>query len=539
MPSRFSGRCRAAASAASRAGHDPLGLLRPELAGSPGTRRPAFVSGRDLDRCGDRDRSAAGRPAHAATGVAGSRAGHGERVPDGAEPRAVRIPHPAAVHRWHRRDDGDRGAGPLRALAHRSQHLRGGRRCGPGGARRGAGHGHDRLAAAHAGRTTARLRRDPGRRARRDCRECRHGDHCGGDRRGRAGRLHLPRRGCRGRHPHSRRGAAGGADGARGGWPVGRCGAAVRVAGGEMSPHPLSPSPFGRGGTPGRPRWSLGLVALLLTGCAQRDRIVVGSKNFTESDLLGEIVAQQIARRTGIPVERRFHLGGTFVCHQAITSGQIDVYVEYTGTAYTAMLKHAPVADRDSVYRTVARDYAQRFTLVWGKPFGFNNTFAITVRQRDATRYGLKRISDLTRVAPRWKAGFGYEFLERADGFRGLASVYGLRFASPPTAMDLGLTYRALAEGKVDVIAGNSTDGQIQALDLVVLEDDRHYFPPYEAAPVIRQAAITRYAGVVAALDQLAGRISDAEMRRLNALADVEHRDITTIARDWLRASLP
>ncbi len=256
-------------------------------------------------------------------------------------------------------------------------------------------------------------------------------------------------------------------------------------------------------------------------------------------DLLGEIVAQQIERRTALPVERRFHLGGTFVCHQAITSGQIDLYVEYTGTAYTAVLKRAPVADRDSVYRTVARDYAQRFGLAWGEPFGFNNTFAITVRRRDATRDGLKHISDLARVAPRWKAGFGYEFLERADGFRGLASVYGLRFAAPPTAMDLGLTYRALAEGKVDVIAGNSTDGQIQALDLLVLEDDRHYFPPYEAAPVIRQAALTRHPEIAAALAQLAGKISDAEMRRLNALADVEHRDIATIARDWLRATLP
>jgi glycine betaine/choline ABC-type transport system substrate-binding protein len=314
-----------------------------------------------------------------------------------------------------------------------------------------------------------------------------------------------------------------------------------------MSPHPLSPSPlrcaqgklFGRGGTPGRPRWSLGLVALLLTGCAQRDRIVVGSKNFTESDLLGEIVAQQIERRTAFPVERRFHLGGTFVCHEAITSGQIDLYVEYTGTAFTAVLKHAPVADRDSVYRTVARDYAQRFGLVWGEPFGFNNTFAISVRRRDATQHGLTRISDLARVAPRWKAGFGYEFLERADGFRGLARVYGLRFAAPPTAMDLGLTYRALAEGKVDVIAGNSTDGQIQALDLVVLEDDRHYFPPYEAAPVMRHAVVARHAEIATALAQLAGRISDAEMRRLNALADVEHRDIATIARDWLRATVP
>jgi len=265
----------------------------------------------------------------------------------------------------------------------------------------------------------------------------------------------------------------------------------------------------------------------------------VGSKNFTESDLLGEIVAQQIERRTSLPVERRFHLGGTFVCHQAITSGRIDLYVEYTGTAYTAVLKHPPVADRDSVYRTVARDYAQRFGLEWGKPLGFNNTFAITVRRRDAARYGLRRISDLARLAPRWKAGFGYEFLERADGFRGLASVYGLRFASPPTAMDLGLTYRALADGKVDVIAGNSTDGQIEALDLVALEDDRHYFPPYEAAPVTRQSTIQQHPDIAAALDQLAGRLSDGEMRRLNALADVEHQDIATIARDWLRTSLP
>ena len=265
----------------------------------------------------------------------------------------------------------------------------------------------------------------------------------------------------------------------------------------------------------------------------------MGSKNFTESDLLGEIVAQQIERRAGLPVERRFHLGGTFVCHQAITAGQIDLYVEYTGTAYTAVLKHVPVAVPDSVYRSVVRDYLQRFGLVWGKPLGFNNTFAISVRRRDAARYGLRRISDLARPAPRWKAGFGYEFLERADGFRGLAATYGLRFASPPIAMDLGLTYRALAQGKVDVIAGNSTDGQIQALDLVVLEDDRHYFPPYEAAPVIRQAALARHPGVGAALEELAGRISDSEMRRLNARADVAHEDIATIARDWLKINLP
>jgi glycine betaine/choline ABC-type transport system substrate-binding protein len=265
----------------------------------------------------------------------------------------------------------------------------------------------------------------------------------------------------------------------------------------------------------------------------------VGSKNFTESDLLGEIVAQQIERRTSVPVERRFHLGGTFVCHQAITAGQIDLYVEYTGTAYTAVLKLPPGPGPDSVYRTVTEEYRRRFGLVWGRPLGFDNTFAITVRRGDAERYGLKRISDLARVAPRWHAAFGYEFLERADGFRGLAGVYGLRFAAPPTAMDLGLTYRALAERKVDVIAGNSTDGQIAALDLVVLEDDRHYFPPYQAATVTRAPTLDAHPDVARALTELGGKMSDAEMRRLNALADVEHKDIAAIARDWLRVNLP
>lgn len=280
-------------------------------------------------------------------------------------------------------------------------------------------------------------------------------------------------------------------------------------------------------------------AGLLFAGCSRGERIVVGSKNFTESDLLGEIVAQQIERRTGLRVERRFHLGGTFVCHQAITAGQIDLYVEYTGTAYTAVLKHPPIADAKRVLAAVREEYLRRFGVTWLDPFGFDNTFAILVRRTDAERYGLKRISDLAKVAPRWHAGFGYEFLERADGFAGLARTYGLTFAAPPTAMDLGLTYRALADGKVDVIAGNSTDGQIAALDLVALEDDRRYFPPYQAAPVIRARTLLAHPAVGGALGELAGKISDDEMRRLNALADVEHRDIRTIARDWLRAHLP
>jgi osmoprotectant transport system substrate-binding protein len=306
-----------------------------------------------------------------------------------------------------------------------------------------------------------------------------------------------------------------------------------------ISPRPLSPARFGSGGIPRGPTWILGVVAVLVAACGHGDRIVVGSKNFTESDLLGEIVAQQIERRAGLRVERRLHLGGTFVCHQAITSGRIDAYVEYTGTAHTAVLKLAPLQDRDSVYRTVASAYAQRFAIVWGRPLGFDNTFAILVRRSDAERYGLQRISDLARVAPRWRAGFGYEFLERGDGFPGLAKTYGLRFAAPPTAMDLGLTYLALADGNVDVIAGNSTDGQIAALDLAALQDDRHYFPPYQAAVLIRSETLARHPNLAPALAELAGKISDAEMRRLNALADVEHRDIASIARDWLRANVP
>jgi glycine betaine/choline ABC-type transport system substrate-binding protein len=233
------------------------------------------------------------------------------------------------------------------------------------------------------------------------------------------------------------------------------------------------------------------------------------------------------------------HLGGTFVCHRAITAGDIDLYVEYTGTAFTAILKQPPIADPDSVYRFVAAEYPRNFKLEWSAPFGFNNTFAILVRRADAERYGLRSIADLARVAPHWKAGFGYEFLERADGFTGLARVYGLKFSEPPTAMDLGLTYRALADRRVDVIAGNSTDGQIAALDLFALTDDRGYFPPYQAAPVVRAALLERYPAVRAALAELGGSISEAEMRRLNALADVEHKDIAEIARAWLAERAP
>jgi len=281
-------------------------------------------------------------------------------------------------------------------------------------------------------------------------------------------------------------------------------------------------------------------LAALTAGCGiGGDSIVVASKNFTEQTILAELVAQQIERRTDIRVDRRFFLGGTFVCHHAIVAGEVDIYVEYTGTALTAILERPPAHDPGAVYAGVRKAYADRFDLVWGEPLGFDNTFAILVRGADARALGITTISDAAPHTPNWRAGFGYEFMEREDGFPGLAQRYDLEFAGTPRTMDLGLTYRALAEGQVDLIAGNSTDGLIAALDLIQLRDDRSYFPPYEAAPVIRRAILDRHPEVGEALDELSGRISGDDMRRLNYLVDVEHRDVPLVVREWLDTTLP
>ncbi len=283
------------------------------------------------------------------------------------------------------------------------------------------------------------------------------------------------------------------------------------------------------------------LAALVATGCGLLggDRIVVASKNFTEQTILAELVAQQIERRTDLKVDRRFFLGGTFVCHRAIVAGEVDLYVEYTGTALTAILERSPRQSAAAVYDTVRAVYARRFDLEWGRPLGFDNTFAILVRGAHARELGLATISDAAVHTPGWRAGFGYEFMEREDGFPGLAKTYGLKFTETPRTMDLGLTYRALANRQVDLIAGNSTDGLIEALDLFQLEDDKHYFPPYEAAPVVRHQLLELHPEVGRALDALAGRISDAEMRRLNYRVDVEHQDVALVVREWLEANLP
>ena len=271
------------------------------------------------------------------------------------------------------------------------------------------------------------------------------------------------------------------------------------------------------------------VLAVFLASCTRENTIVVGSKNFTESVLLGEIVAQRL-EKAGCRVDRKLDLGGTFVCDHAIAAGSIDVYPEYSGTALTAILKRGVEKDRLSAMSIVRREYQKR-GLRFGPALGFENTFAMIVRGSDAQKLGLRTISDLARVATLFRPGFGYEFVERPDGWNGLQQHYGLRFADRPATMDLGLTYRALASGKVDLIAGNSTDGLIEALGLVVLADDRHFFPPYDAAIVSRADISTKCAAAPAALDSLEGVLDEQEMRRLNYAIDGEHRSAAEVAR--------
>ena len=276
-------------------------------------------------------------------------------------------------------------------------------------------------------------------------------------------------------------------------------------------------------------------VALGSCGDARRDEIVVGSKNFSEQALLGEIVAQHLEARTHRSVTRRFYLAGSYICQQSLLAGRIDLYVEYTGTALTAILHDPLESDSAAVLQRVRSEYQRRFGLDVLPSLGFNNTFAIVVRGEDARRLHLKTISDVAPFARQWRAGFGYEFMERPDGFAGLARTYGLAFRETPRILDLGLLYRALLEKQVDIVAGNSTDGLLAARDLTMLEDDKHYFPPYEAVPVVRADALGRFSEMRGALLELAGKIDDEQMRRMNYEVDGEHRDVADVAREFLR----
>jgi osmoprotectant transport system substrate-binding protein len=295
-------------------------------------------------------------------------------------------------------------------------------------------------------------------------------------------------------------------------------------------------------------RRSLCLLSLLGLVCfasacrkTEQSGIVIGSKFFTEQVILAELLAQHIEARTGIPVERKTNLGGTLLVHKALLAGDLDLYVEYTGTALTAVLNEAPnpstaAAEQgvsNSVYQRVRELYAERFNLEVTEPLGFENTFAMVIRGEDAKSLHLRTISDIVPFAPKWRAGVGYEFLERPDGFRGWADLYQLRFAGQPRVMDLGLIYRALVDRQVDLVAGNSTDGLIGALGLVALEDDRHYFPRYDAVPIVRKSTLARFPQLRIALGELAGKVSESDIRKLNYAVDVLHQDPAAVVREF------
>ncbi len=289
---------------------------------------------------------------------------------------------------------------------------------------------------------------------------------------------------------------------------------------------------------------------MLVLGCAppRSSRITIGAKNFTEQVVLGELLAQEIEAVTGERVDRRFYLAGSYICHQALINGRIDGYVEYTGTALTAILKQPlpPPDKRDAaaVYARISELYKSKYAVSVGPQLGFEDTFAMVVRGDDAHRLGLKTISDVARLQqsmpeqgdrehPISRLGVGYEFEERPDGLRGLEAAYGLHFAGAPRVMDLGLLYRALLQGQVDMVSGDSTAGTIRALGFVVLEDDRHYFPPYDAVPVMRADSLVRHPGIGLAEARLAGKVSADEVRAMNHAVDGQRRDVVAVVREF------
>jgi osmoprotectant transport system substrate-binding protein len=276
------------------------------------------------------------------------------------------------------------------------------------------------------------------------------------------------------------------------------------------------------------------LNLVLLAACSRTPHIVVGSKNFTEQLVLGEILAQYIEQKVGVPVERKLNLGGTLLAHQALVNGSIDLYPEYTGTALTVILKQPPVTNPGQALEQVRQAYRSRWNLEWLAPLGFNDTFAMMVRGETARALHISTLSEAAARQP-WRLGAGYEFQQRPDGLDGLLKTYGLKSQGPPVVMDLGLLYQALNGRKVDLIAANSTDGLASVMDVTILEDDRHYFPPYECGVVVREQILVQFPRLREALQELSGKISDGAMRKLNHSIDGEHRPPAQVAAAFLR----
>ena len=274
-----------------------------------------------------------------------------------------------------------------------------------------------------------------------------------------------------------------------------------------------------------------------LAGCGQARPLTVGSKNFTEQVILGEIVAQHVSLRLSERVDRKLNLGGTLLAHQALVQGNLDLYPEYTGTAFTAILKLPLSSDPAAVLARVRKEYQKRFNVLWLDPLGFNNTFAMVIRGEDARKYGIETLSDAAGHANGWTLGVGYEFQQRRDGLAGLLKTYKLPLKRSPRTMDLGLLYRALEQKQVDMVAASATDGLLSVLDVKVLKDDKRYFPPYQASLAVRADALAKHPPLKRALEQLSGLFSDEIMRTLNYQVDGKHRPVSEVAMTFLRAA--
>jgi len=272
-------------------------------------------------------------------------------------------------------------------------------------------------------------------------------------------------------------------------------------------------------------------------GCSRERLLTVGSKNFTEQVILGEIVAQHVSLRLSQRVDRKLNLGGTLLAHQALVKGDLDFYPEYTGTALTAILKLHLASDPAVVLARVRKEYQKRFNVLWLDPLGFNNTFAMVIRGEDARKYQIETLSDAAGHANGWTLGVGYEFQHRRDGLAGLLKTYKLPLKRSPRTMDLGLLYRALEQKQVDMVAASATDGLLSVLDVKVLKDDKRYFPPYQASLAVRADALAKHPPLKRALEQLSGLFSNEIMRTLNYQVDGKHRPVSEVAMTFLRAA--
>ena len=272
-----------------------------------------------------------------------------------------------------------------------------------------------------------------------------------------------------------------------------------------------------------------------MSACDRERPITVGAKNFTEQVILGEIVAQHLERRMNRRIDRKLNLGGTLLAHQALVKGDIDLYPEYAGTALTAVLKLPASSDPSHVWQLVKDHYQRQFGIEWLEPLGFNNTFAMVIRGEDARQHRITSLSDAAGYKPGWKVGMGYEFQQRPDGLAGLMKTYHLPLKGSPVTLDLGLLYQALEGKQVDMVAGNATDGKLAVLDVVILSDDKQYFPPYQAALAVRAEALKTEPLLRQALAELSGKFSDTTMRTLNHHVDGEHLPLQKVAERFLR----